>query len=95
MPNLQAQIRIVRITHTTDSLLFGGYFKDVNEKQQQEILSDIEETRENGADINAFYGLMKEKTIQGYLTSQYVLTNINKYEFIPSEKYNGYAPVKS
>lgn len=74
---------------------FSRSFMRCNEKQQQEILSDIEETRENGADINAFYGLMKEKTIQGYLTSQYVLTNINKYEFVPAERYNGYAPVKS
>jgi ligand-binding sensor domain-containing protein/DNA-binding CsgD family transcriptional regulator len=34
--NLQVQIRTVRITDKTDSLLFGGYFKDVNEKQVQE-----------------------------------------------------------
>jgi DNA-binding CsgD family transcriptional regulator len=36
MPNLQAQIRMVRIINKKDSILFGGYFKDVNEKQQQE-----------------------------------------------------------
>jgi len=37
---------------------------------------------------------MKERTLEGYLTSQYVLTNINKYEFIPSERYNGFAQAK-
>lgn len=34
--NLQVQIRSVRIIHQKDSLLFGGYFKDVNEKQLQQ-----------------------------------------------------------
>jgi len=34
--NLQVQIRAVRIINQTDSLLFGGYFKAVNEKQLQE-----------------------------------------------------------
>jgi DNA-binding CsgD family transcriptional regulator len=36
VPNLQAQIRIVRIINKTDSVLFGGYFKNVNEKQEQD-----------------------------------------------------------
>ncbi|MFT3982014.1 MAG: triple tyrosine motif-containing protein [Ferruginibacter sp.] len=35
MPVLQSQIRLVRIIDKTDSLLFGGYFRDVNEKQEQ------------------------------------------------------------
>ncbi len=36
VPNLQVQLRTVRIINTTDSLLFGGYFKNVNEKQIQD-----------------------------------------------------------
>ena len=36
VPNLQVQIRTVRIINQTDSLIFGGYFKNVNEKQIQE-----------------------------------------------------------
>ena len=35
LPDLQVQIRTVRIINKTDSLLFGGYFRDVNEKQVQ------------------------------------------------------------
>ena len=35
MPALQAQIRTVRILAEQDSLLFGGYFSEVNEKQIQ------------------------------------------------------------
>ena len=34
-PKLQVRIRTVRIISKTDSLLFGGYFTDVNEKQIQ------------------------------------------------------------
>jgi ligand-binding sensor domain-containing protein/DNA-binding CsgD family transcriptional regulator len=33
---LQVHIREVRITGGTDSLLFGGYFNNINEKQQQD-----------------------------------------------------------
>lgn len=63
-------------------------------QQQQDILKDIEDKKTGNAGIAGFYDIMKAKTLQGYLTSKYVLTNINQYEFIPSEKYNGYAPVK-
>jgi DNA-binding CsgD family transcriptional regulator len=35
VPDLRVQVRTVRITGKKDSLLFGGYFKDVNEKQLQ------------------------------------------------------------
>lgn len=34
--NLRVQVRTVRIISTQDSLLFGGYFKDVNEQQLQD-----------------------------------------------------------
>ncbi len=35
-PKMQVQVRLVRIINKTDSLLFGGYFKNVNEPQLQE-----------------------------------------------------------
>ena len=35
IPGLAVQIRLVRITNQTDSILFGGYFTEVNEKQLQ------------------------------------------------------------
>jgi ligand-binding sensor domain-containing protein/DNA-binding CsgD family transcriptional regulator len=37
--NLRVQVRTVRIISNRDSLLFGGYFKDVNEQQQQDEAS--------------------------------------------------------
>lgn len=38
-PELQVQIRSVRIINKTDSLLFAGYFNDINEKQVQDVNS--------------------------------------------------------
>ncbi len=38
LPDLQVQIRTVRIINKTDSLLFGGYFNEVNEKQVQDAV---------------------------------------------------------
>lgn len=35
VPELKAQIRLVRVINKTDSLLFGGYFNDVNDPQKQ------------------------------------------------------------
>lgn len=35
VPELKAQVRLVRIINKTDSLLFGGYFNNVNEPQKQ------------------------------------------------------------
>jgi len=37
LPKLQVQIRAVKIIDKRDSLIFGGYFKDVNEAQIQHV----------------------------------------------------------
>ena len=42
----------------------------------------------------AFLELVKGLTIQGYLTSEYVMTNLTHYEFIPG-RYLGCVPVTS
>jgi hypothetical protein len=45
-------------------------------------------------DTYEFYKVMKQRTIQGFMTSRYVVMDVEKYEMIPSVKYNGYSPVK-
>lgn len=40
-----------------------------------------------------FYGLVKSLTIRGYLSSEYVMTNLTHYQFIPGHYY-GCVPVK-
>ncbi|MFZ4769859.1 MAG: triple tyrosine motif-containing protein, partial [Ferruginibacter sp.] len=50
----QVQLRVVTITNKTDSLIFGGYFKDVNEKQIQEI-KDIPQLNHHWRTIHLEY----------------------------------------
>lgn len=45
-------------------------------------------------DVKSFYRLMKQQTINGYMNSKYVMTNLVVYELIPA-RYNGYFPVKA
>jgi len=46
------------------------------------------------SDIARFYTIFKRRAIQGYMNSQYVMTNLIKYELVPG-RYNGYFPVES
>lgn len=39
-----------------------------------------------------FYGLVKGLTIRGYMSSEYVMTNLTHYQFIPGH-YHGCVPV--
>ncbi|GAB4025187.1 gluconate 2-dehydrogenase subunit 3 family protein [Spirosoma koreense] len=41
-----------------------------------------------------FYGLVKGLTIRGYMTSEYVMTNLTHYQFIPGH-YHGCVPVSN
>ena len=45
-------------------------------------------------DTKSFYKLMKQQTINGYMNSKYVMTNLVVWELIPG-RYNGYFPVKA
>ncbi len=41
----------------------------------------------------AFFGMVKGLTIQGYMSSEYVMTNLTHYEMIPG-RFHGCVPVK-
>ncbi len=45
-----------------------------------------------GGDGKEFYGLVKGLTIRGYMTSEYVMTNLTGYEMVPG-RYHGCVPV--
>ncbi|SFB94270.1 Gluconate 2-dehydrogenase subunit 3 [Parapedobacter composti] len=66
----------------------GGDYADADQERRLALLSRVEESG-NGA-IKQFMGITKRRTIQGYMNSQYVMTNLVKYELIPG-RYNGYA----
>ncbi len=58
------------------------------------LLSDIQNNRAtHRPDLVYFLSLMKSLTLRGYLNSQYVMTNLFKYELVPA-RFDGYFPVK-
>lgn len=74
---------------------FGNSFVNCTARQKQELLLSIENEEAHSQEVFDFYKIMKERTIQGYLTSKYVVINLEKYELVPSVKYNGYYRVKN
>ena len=71
---------------------FGYSFHKCSVTQRRELLESIENNNSIPAETSHFYGIMKDRTIQGFLNSKYVMTNLVIYEMIPSIPYNGYAP---
>jgi Gluconate 2-dehydrogenase subunit 3 len=59
--------------------------------QREELLTAIEKKQGSGEE-QKFYKMVKNLTIQGYLNSKYVMTNINKYELVPG-RFKGCVPV--
>ncbi|WP_229254187.1 gluconate 2-dehydrogenase subunit 3 family protein [Dyadobacter sp. NIV53] len=69
---------------------FGKSFAAANKDQKMHLLQEIEKSSD--ADQKAFLGMVKNLTIQGYMNSEYVMTNITHYEMIPA-RYHGCVPV--
>lgn len=74
---------------------FNRSFTGCTTEQKQKLLLDIENKKGDFPEIIDFYTIMKQRTVQGYLNSKYVMTNIIKYELIPTHKYDGYYPVEN
>jgi hypothetical protein len=70
---------------------FSKSFADITRPQQTQLLKQIESSSDAGS--KAFFGMVKNLTIQGYMSSEYVMTNITHYEMIPA-RYHGCVPVK-
>ncbi|WP_121356986.1 gluconate 2-dehydrogenase subunit 3 family protein [Flavisolibacter nicotianae] len=68
-------------------------FAGASAAQRSEILTALE-NKKASEDALQFYKLMKNLTIQGYLTSKPVLGDIFHYELVPG-RYNGAFPVKT
>lgn len=62
--------------------------------QRTKILEGIEHESDKSSALSQFYKIMKERTIQGYLNSKHVMTELIPYELIPG-RYNGYFLVKN
>ncbi len=67
---------------------FGKPFAEGDVKQRTSLLTQMGQD----ADQKEFYSLVKGLTIRGYMTSEYVMTKLTHYEFIPG-RYHGCVPV--
>ncbi|WP_353197203.1 gluconate 2-dehydrogenase subunit 3 family protein [Parapedobacter defluvii] len=68
----------------------GNEFVVADADSRTGLLGKIGESTDE--DIKQFFSITKRRAIQGYLNSQYVMTNLVKYELVPG-RYNGYAQV--
>lgn len=76
-------------TVTLDTI--GMPFLEGDTDQRLNILRLM--NRSTDATQKSFMALVKALTIRGYMSSEYVMTNITHYEMAPA-RYNGYFPVK-
>ncbi len=78
----------------TDKDDFFIKLNEVDTYARQELLLPFDQLSTNGretilnrmaedADWKGFFGLLKRYTIQGYMSSEYIMTNINHYEMAP------------
>jgi hypothetical protein len=70
---------------------FSKPFIECDAKQKLAILNKM--SNSENIDEKGFVKLVKNLTIQGYLNSEYVMTNLRIYEFAPA-RYHGCVPVK-
>lgn len=81
----------IEALNTKSSKTFGKAFTDASKEQKLQLLQDLDKNGDTNQ--KAFLGLVKNLTIQGYMNSEYVMTNITHYEMIPA-RYHGCVPVK-
>lgn len=68
----------------------GKPFSAISQQQKLGILDDMQKT--GSAEEKSFVNLTKNLTIQGFMNSEYVMTNITHYELVPG-RYHGCVPV--
>lgn len=78
-------------TDATAQKQFGKSFANCETAQKQQILLDLEKS--DNTQLKDFYSLVKNLTILGYTTSEYVQTEFLNYNMAPGHYY-GCVPVK-
>lgn len=71
--------------------LYGDSFPDLDKQNREAFLNKLEAVKNSDRSIeedlivNTFYAMVKELTIQGYTTSEYVMTNQMYYNMVPGD----------
>lgn len=81
----------INLVDETAKKAYTKSFTECDTKQKLEILNKMSNSENN--DEKGFIRLVKNLTIQGYLSSEYVMTNLRNFEFAPA-RYHGCVPVK-
>ncbi|HZF63981.1 MAG TPA: gluconate 2-dehydrogenase subunit 3 family protein [Chitinophagaceae bacterium] len=71
---------------------YSNSFIKANSQQRQQLLTRIDRKEFEG-DVSSFFSAMKQLTVQGFMKSQYVMTNLIVYELVPG-RFSGSFPVK-
>ncbi len=71
---------------------FSKPFAEGDAAQRTALLTQLAKSEDKNQ--KDFYSLVKNLTIKGYMSSEYVMTNLTHYEFIPGHYY-GCVPVKT
>ncbi|GAB4018285.1 hypothetical protein GCM10028808_52360 [Spirosoma migulaei] len=69
---------------------FSKPFPGGDTAQRTALLTQLSQSTDSAQ--KDFYSLVKNLTIRGYMSSEYVMTNLTHYEFIPG-RYHGCVPV--
>ncbi len=84
----EMQENVVKGLETAEQLAkqtYANTFAACNTKQREEILTTLEISID--PNWSSFYKLIKELTLQGYLTSEYYVINHTNYKMIPGHFY--------
>ena len=70
----------------------GKSFIDCTPQQREQLLKNMEASKNATDDAVQFYNTMKALTIRAYTTSQFYLTNVRVYKLVPGP-FKGCVPV--
>lgn len=73
---------------------FSKSFQKLTEPEREQLLLAVEKDQNASPEIKKFYDILKSKTIEGYLSSKYVMTNLVVWELVPG-RWNPYYAVKT
>lgn len=89
----KAQTTLAQGLDAADALARQTYsrpFGDCDTAQRLDVLNRMKQSTDSAQ--TDFYKLVKGLTVRGYLNSEYVMTNLTKFEYAPG-RYHGCVPV--
>jgi hypothetical protein len=82
-PNEQENFRIgLQKTEELAVMKFKKSFMDFSSAEKLALLKEIQNSEDKT--LKSYFTLLKRLTIQGYMNSEYVMTNLTKFEFAPA-----------